>query len=253
MKTIILAAGRGSRMEALTNNTPKCMTKLLNKSLLEWQLAALKAAEIDDIVIVRGYQKDCIQGDFRTLENPNWENTNMVMTLDCASEEFSETSIIAYSDILYHPNHIKKLRKAKGDIVLCYDTAWRTLWELRFDDPLEDAETFEECDGKLQSIGAKTSDIEDIKGQYMGLLKVTPKGWGIIKSHLDKLHEAERNKLDLTSLLQALLSEGASISTIAIKGKWVEADDSDDLKKYDDQIKLNEQNGTIWSHDWRIK
>ena len=251
MKAIILAAGRGSRMEALTDEIPKCMTTLLGKSLLDWQLAALKKANIDDVVIVRGYQKDCIRGKFRTLENSNWENTNMVMTLNCAKDEFNEASIVAYSDILYHPDHIEKLSKAEGDIVICYDTIWRSLWELRFDNPLDDAETFEESGGSLKSIGSKAKHIDEINGQYMGLIKITPKGWLAIEGYLNSISLEIRKKLDFTGLLQGLLNKNVTISTVAINGKWIEADDSNDLKKYETEIEKHELTDNTWSHDWR--
>ena len=56
MKAIILAAGRGSRMCQLTEEQPKCLTKLAGKSLLEWQQEALKATGIQEIVVVGGYR-----------------------------------------------------------------------------------------------------------------------------------------------------------------------------------------------------
>ena len=52
MKAIILAAGRGSRMKLLTDEIPKCLVKLRGKSLLDWQLSALRAAGITDIALV---------------------------------------------------------------------------------------------------------------------------------------------------------------------------------------------------------
>jgi L-glutamine-phosphate cytidylyltransferase len=45
MKAIILAAGRGSRMGSLTDAIPKCLVKLGDKSLLEYQLAAIHSAK----------------------------------------------------------------------------------------------------------------------------------------------------------------------------------------------------------------
>ena len=53
MKAIILAAGRGSRMKGLTDEKPKCLNKLLNRSLFDWQLSALRAAGISNIVVGR--------------------------------------------------------------------------------------------------------------------------------------------------------------------------------------------------------
>ena len=43
---IILAAGRGSRLKQLTDEIPKCLLKVGGKSLLEWQMSALRSAGI---------------------------------------------------------------------------------------------------------------------------------------------------------------------------------------------------------------
>ena len=48
MRAIILAAGRGSRMGALTDPAPKCLTTLAGQTLLDWQrekMAQVEAAE----------------------------------------------------------------------------------------------------------------------------------------------------------------------------------------------------------------
>ena len=58
LKEIILAAGRGSRMGALTNHLPKCRTIFQGKELIQWQLDSLKRAGIGEIAIVRGYLAD---------------------------------------------------------------------------------------------------------------------------------------------------------------------------------------------------
>ena len=50
-------------------------------------------------------------------------------------------------------------------------------------DPLSDAETFRiDASGELLEIGGKTGKIEDIEGQYMGLLKFTPTAWTAVES-----------------------------------------------------------------------
>ena len=58
MKAIILAAGRGSRMGNLTDESPKCLVELRARPLLEWQLMAIREAGIDDIAIVNGYKRE---------------------------------------------------------------------------------------------------------------------------------------------------------------------------------------------------
>ena len=60
MKAIILAAGRGSRMQNLTQKQPKCLVNLRGKALLDWQLEALRAAGISEIAIVTGYKRELL-------------------------------------------------------------------------------------------------------------------------------------------------------------------------------------------------
>ena len=47
----LLAAGRGERMRPLTDNLPKPLLRIQNKSLLEWHLEALAKAKIQNVVI----------------------------------------------------------------------------------------------------------------------------------------------------------------------------------------------------------
>ena len=67
MKAIILAAGRGSRMGALTNNLPKCRTLLFNKQLIEWQFLSLDNRAISEIGIVTGYLKETFNFSKKTI------------------------------------------------------------------------------------------------------------------------------------------------------------------------------------------
>ncbi len=99
MKTIILAAGMGSRLMPLTAEKPKCMVELAGKPLLHRQIAALRGAGADDITLVGGYRSDRLEGDFDRLElNPAYDTTNMVATLFCALEQMKEGEdlIISY-------------------------------------------------------------------------------------------------------------------------------------------------------------
>lgn len=55
MKVMLLAAGRGSRMGALTANCPKPLLWVAGKPLIEHQLMALREAGFGDIVVNLGY------------------------------------------------------------------------------------------------------------------------------------------------------------------------------------------------------
>lgn len=233
MKAIILAAGRGSRMGCLTSNQPKCMTQLHGKSLIDWQLRALIGASIDDIGIVRGYLAESFDFELMYFENERWSSTNMVVSLTCAKPWLSiDTCIISYSDIVYSSDAVNRLINAKGDIVIAYDPCWEELWSLRFDEPLSDAETFRMQGDQVIEIGQQAASIEEIEGQYMGLIKFTPNGWKQVEKFLAEFPQNELDKMDMTTLLQGLIGKGVIILGVAIQDKWFEVDSESDLLTY---------------------
>src|SRR5258708_12209244 len=68
---LILAAGNGSRIAALSGSAPKPLVPLLGAPLLEHILLSSKAAGIERFVIVVGYRADAIRRWFadHALEN----------------------------------------------------------------------------------------------------------------------------------------------------------------------------------------
>ncbi len=55
MKAAILAAGKGERLEPLTDYKPKVMLPICNKPLIEYQIELLRKNGIDEIAVVVGY------------------------------------------------------------------------------------------------------------------------------------------------------------------------------------------------------
>jgi len=234
MKGIILAAGRGSRMGSLTNDLPKCRTILHGKELIQWEMDAMTTAGIDDLAIIRGYMAETFDFKLKYFENKRWLNTNMVSSLLTASSWLeNDECITSYSDIAYSSNTVKKLIDTEGNIVLSYDPNWEALWTMRFDNPLDDAETFKLKGNEVIEIGKKTNSTSEIEGQYMGLVKYTPTGWGQIQDHLKKYNRDDIDKLDMTSLLQNLINSGITIHGVAIHEKWFEVDTENDLRCYE--------------------
>ena len=81
MRAVILAAGRGSRMGALTEAMPKCLTELAGRPLLAMQCAALAAAGASEVGIVTGYRAELLAlPGLSRFHNPRWDTTNMVWT-----------------------------------------------------------------------------------------------------------------------------------------------------------------------------
>ena len=244
---IILAAGRGSRMRELTDTKPKCLLELAGRPLLHWQLDALRDAGVERIVLVRGYAAHTLVGDFETVDNPRWNETNMVQTLLCALPHVHGDVLVCYADIVYKKEHVQALLRTQGDICLTYDTKWESLWRLRNENPLDDAETFLSKDGKLLTIGGKAQSFDQVHGQYMGLLKFSPTGQQTVAQHVASLPSSEADKLDMTSLLRQLLGKNIGIRVCAVSGGWCECDTKTDIEHYEQKI----QDDNCWSHDWR--
>jgi len=247
---IILAAGRGSRMESATSNKPKCLTSLGGRTLLEWQIGALRAAGVKNVVLIGGYSIESLfsYGD-QLLENKDWEETNMVSTLACAYKILEqEPCIVSYSDIVYHPKIIRELQICRKHIAVIYDRMWESLWRLRFKDPLSDAETFKVKNGRLTNIGQKADDIKQIEGQYIGVFLLSPEGWSTIFKHLNTLPNKVRKSTDVTALLQRLIQKQVEITCYPTDGKWCEVDTQKDRDLYREQL---HSQGNSWTHDWR--
>lgn len=243
MKGIILAAGRGSRMGDITEDQPKCKTQLLGKPLIEWQIETLQKAGMEQVGIVTGYLANTFNYPVNYFHNPDWAVTNMVSTLLCADSWLQNNDcIVSYSDIVYAVDDAQRLAQcSEAQLAITYDPLWLELWQRRFADPLDDAETFKtDSRGLLREIGAKASCVEEIQGQYMGLLKFTPSGWQQVKAYLHTLTPERLARLDMTSLLSALLRENINIVTVAINDRWYEVDNRNDLALYET---LADENG----------
>lgn len=248
MKAVILAAGRGSRLKDLTAALPKPLARLAGKPLLEWQLQALENAEVDEVHLVSGYCSEALEGYGQSrLYNPHWASSNMVRSLMRADALLSsEPTLVCYGDIVYRPDIVRDLMASQAPLSITYDLDWWDLWSARSDDPLSDAESFRQQAGQLLDIGERVASREEIEGQYMGLLKFTPEGWSQVRALLSGMSDPQIDKLDMTSLLRALLQAGTAITTVAIRGGWVEVDNQTDIALYEQRIV---QPG--WSHDWR--
>ncbi|MEN9577069.1 MAG: hypothetical protein RJA70_78 [Pseudomonadota bacterium] len=235
MNGIILAAGRGSRMGTLTGDQPKCFTELGGKRLIDWQLSALAAAGVQTTAIVTGYRAEAFAGlaDVH-FHNPNWANTQMVQSMLAAEAWLTAgPCVVSYADIVYEPDAILGLKSSAEDIAITYHTGWRALWEARFADPLSDAETFRLTPtGLLQEIGKRAASLDDIEGQYMGLLKLTPTGYAVIRRFISTLPPERQARLDVTSLLSGLLEAGQPIGAVAVSSRWYEVDTESDWRLY---------------------
>ena len=239
MKAIILAAGQGTRLRPLTNDKPKCMVELLGKPLIKHQLDVLNSKGIENIYVATGYLEEKIKYSQikEKFYNPKYNKTNMVVSLFSAAEIMEgDDLLITYGDIVYDNSVIDEVLNDNSEIGVVVDKSWRKYWEARMENPLDDAETLKiNNKGDIIELGKKAINLDEIQGQYIGMIKIKKdyisKFINFYKK-LDKNGEYDGQNFDnmyMTSLLQKITDELIPIKPIYIDNGWIEIDEPTDL------------------------
>ena len=235
---IILAAGKGSRLYPLTKKKPKCLVKYKGKSILDHQLENCKKLKIQKIFLVCGYKSNKIKKkNIIKIKNKEYKTTNMLYSLFKLKKLFDGNNdlIISYGDIIYKNGVLKKLINSKEQLSTVIDTDWYSYWKLRMENPLDDAESLKLSKKYyITDIGKKVKNLKDIKGQYIGLTKISKNiTKEILKVWVDinKRNKANKiNNLYITDFLRILIKRKFKIKAIPVKRGWLEFDEPSDLK-----------------------
>lgn len=232
---LILAAGRGRRM-GKDSQLPKCLSKVKGKALIDIQISAMRAVNVSSIVVLTGYKRHLIApfGDLEVF-NDDWEQTNMVYSLLKAGPVVNQSGcVVSYGDIFYEESALKTLLDCPNDISILYSDKWIELWKMRSDDPLNDAETFQlNSDQTVKLIGTRPQTLEEIEGQYMGVLRFTTSGWNAFETFANTLPRLTLMEISMTNILNLMISKGISrIGAVKYSGTWGEIDTESDLDLY---------------------
>ena len=112
MKALILNSGLGSRMGAITNEHPKCMTEVsYRNTILSRQLRQLVIFGIEEVVITTGYYDKVLVDycnalhlplKFTFVNNPVYDKTNYIYSIYCAKEQLKDEDIILmHGDLVF--------------------------------------------------------------------------------------------------------------------------------------------------------
>ena len=245
---LILAAGEGSRLAPLTNDRPKAMVPLLGKPLIVHQINLLTEMGISNVGICTGYKAEQFESlGYPCFQNIDYDSTNMVESLFAARtflEGVDDDLLISYGDIVYEKKNLTAVLDTCGGVVVMVDELWLDLWSVRHENPLTDAETLKYgANSAIIELGKQPVSLEDVEGQYTGLIKVSKHKVRELISFYDSL---DRNlsydgkpfqQMYMTSFLQQLIESGWPVTPAKVKNGWLEVDTISDMNTYVDLAK----------------
>lgn len=251
MKAIIVAAGRGRRLGVETDDIPKCMVRVGGRALLHWQIDALAAAGVDDVVIVRGYLGDRIAGPagggpaIRFIDNPDWANNNILASLFYAEAEMRDGFLFTYSDIVFTHEHARRVAAATAPVALIIDRRWRDAYDGRTMHPVSEAELARVAGSgdaaTVLRVGKRLVAAEEAAGEFSGLARFAPAGAEALREiWKDALARgldapfgaaASLRQAYLSDGLNAMAARGVALGAVLVDGGWREIDTEEDLAR----------------------
>jgi choline kinase len=184
MRGIILAAGKGSRLNGTIGDKPKCLLRVGGKTLVERQIEALTGVGITDIVVVVGCQAESVRrtcgAHITYVENSRFAQTNSLYSLWLARPLLYDGFVVMNCDVLFHPQMLSDLVTSRHEDALL----------IAYQD--EDAEPFGDEEmkikvrrGRVTEI-AKTLPTEEADGENVGIVKFGRDGAALLTRLLDE-------------------------------------------------------------------
>ncbi len=251
-RAILIAAGRGKRLGAHTEEIPKCMVDVAGRPILGWVWRALASVGVKELVVIRGYRGDVLEPFVRSLvpdavfvDNHEWQTNNVLLSLACARAYFDRPTYVTYSDIVFTPAVAAAAAASRAEIGLVIDREFRTIYEGRTEHPLDEGEVSDLMpDGSVARVGKRALSPEDAIGEFIGLSRLGADGARIVGRTLAALalryvgrddapfqRAARYRNAYLTDLWQELIDTGIRIDPILIDGQWREIDTGQDLDR----------------------
>jgi choline kinase len=123
MQALILAAGRGTRLDP--GGTPKCLLDIGGRPLIEHQLRALAWAGVRRVVMVVGHEHrrvgTVVDRRARLILNERYAETNSLFSFLLARDAIDDDVIVCNCDVLFHRDVLGLLVEARRCVV-AYDS-----------------------------------------------------------------------------------------------------------------------------------
>jgi choline kinase len=233
---MVLAAGAGRRLDALTRDLPKTLLSVDGeRTILDIALSNLRRAGLERVVVVTGYAAERVaerQGELEErhgvqlelLFNPKAEEWNNAYSLWCAREHFAAGVLLCNGDTVHPPEVEQRLLASRGgaELVLALDDA-KALGE-------EEMKVLLDDDGLMRGIN-KAHDPAAAAGEYIGLTLIEPQAADGLAEALEATWRRDPG-LYYEDGFQEYADRGGRIGVASVGGlEWVEVDDGRDLDR----------------------
>ncbi|MCP5274830.1 MAG: phosphocholine cytidylyltransferase family protein [Burkholderiales bacterium] len=230
----MLSAGQGRRLLPLTENSPKCLLPVADHPVLAWQIDALFAAGIDEIIIVAGFQVGQIEtllqeryanhGDIRIVFNPFYEVADNLASCWLARDAMNGDFLLLNGDTVIEPALVTQvLNSPVAPITLSVD------FKKSYD--ADDMKVQLNDDGWVKQV-SKIVPPDQIDAESIGLIYFREKGAACFSQALEA---ALRHPAELKSWYLSIIDKLAGqhlVNSCSVSGyRWCEIDFIEDLAR----------------------
>lgn len=226
---IILAAGRGRRLGTHTDQRPKCLLRVGQRTLLEYQLDALRAHGIEPVVVA-GYcteaVKACVDGVGTCLVNARHAETNSLYSLWLARDAARHGFVLLNADVLFDPEILARVLASPHPDALAVERRAR----------------FEPEEMKVELAGdrilAMSKQLEPARAhaENVGVLKFSPEGARVLFETIEQLVAAGAER-EFAPYAFSAIAASHPLYAVPIDGlPWIEIDFVDDFERAREEI-----------------
>jgi phosphoenolpyruvate phosphomutase len=236
---IVLAATRGSGLDAVTTDKPKVMLPVAGKPLLRWLVDAFKKQSVNDITVVGGYRADAIDtAGVKLVVNERYAQTDELGSLACAVDSLKNDTVISYGDLLFRSYILRDLVESEAEFSVVVDsspaTENRSVRDFAWCSAGDERDLF----GNkvlLRRVSSDQAGHDAPHGRWIGLLNVRGAGRAKLAAKLAELRERpDFDRLDMPALLNALIDSGEQIEVQYVHGHWRGVNDLEDFRRAGD-------------------
>jgi choline kinase len=233
MQVVLLAAGLGSRLGALTERLPKALIPVAGEPLLAYAVRFAQQAGAEEIIVVGGFGFALVADEVarrrlpvRLLENPAFRDGNLV-SLFTARPLIKGEFLLMNVDHIYRPA-IAALAQAPAAEVTAFIDRDRQLGA-------DDMKVERDAEGRIRRI-AKT--LETFDCGYVGMTKVPAAALGRYWATADAASAEEGRAIHVERVLGRLAAGGAPPACRDISGHgWLEVDLPEERDRAEERLR----------------